>query len=105
MFVVSYPGEQYEKVKLANEGGGLMKRVAVLGRTKCVDLIVKRYCWPGITANMAKYLVSCHRCQIKTVKVQKANNVLFPIPLLQNEVFQIGKDNLGPFASMFTTME
>ena len=73
---ISNSVQQNEKMKLTHEDVGLMKGsqplIAHCWRTNCVDLFKKRHYWPGITAEMAKYLAACHRCQTrKSVKLQK----------------------------------
>ena len=36
---------------------------AHFGMTKCMDLLNKRYYWPGITVDFDKDLVACHKCK------------------------------------------
>ena len=84
MLLVSDSSQDYKKLKMAHQSGGIMKKMKSLGahfeKTNCVHLITKRCYQPGITVDVAKYLASCHRYQVgKFVKLQKVNNVLHPI--------------------------
>lgn len=67
-----------------------------LGVTKCYQLILKHFFWPGLKGDVAKFCRSCHVCQVTGKPNQTIPDApLHPIPVI--EPFEPGDNRLrGP---------
>jgi hypothetical protein len=52
-----------------------------LGKDKTIEQVKRRFYWPGMDDNIAKYVTSCDACQRNKPSMQKTMGPLMPLPI------------------------
>ena len=102
--IIEYPVEvitnqslELETMQSIHSGVGETKQVQStgrhLGQNKTHERVTKRYYMPRVTQDVAKFINSCHKCQVvKEVHLQKANAKLHSVVVPNKTWCQIAID-------------
>ena len=66
------------------------------GTMKTKERIMQCYYWPGMDADIAKHIKSCHKCQIRKKNPVSSPTLLSPLPLPTEPNMRIHCDLYGP---------
>jgi hypothetical protein len=53
------------------------------GQNKTCQIIVSRYYWPGLPADIARYICNCYKCRYTTILQDRLPGLLYPLPILE----------------------
>lgn len=68
-----------------------------MGLTRTLRRIQEKYYWPGLSADVARYVKTCRDCQRRKTPPTRPAGLLQPIEPPEKPFQQIGMDLLGPF--------
>ena len=65
------------------------------GKQRTIDRVELGYWWPGLTYDVANFLLACHRCR-KIAGAKPAPSLLQPLPALSEPGLWVHMDLFGP---------
>jgi len=61
-----------------------------------MELVKKKYWWPGLKEDIKKYVQRCFKCQQNKVQHQRKHEELYPLEILQGLWQEISIDVIRP---------